>query len=631
MASNHRVLPLVFLGYLTLSILFTNPILMQAGSHVPGSYDVWTNLWNIWWFKKAVFELKTNPYYTNFVFHPTGTTLAFHTLQPVNSLPAVLLMEAFSLSIPQAYNLLVFLSFVLAGYGTFLLARHVTGNNFASFLAGFIYAFSPYHFFEVYYGHLNTLTVQWLPFYIICLIRAFETRNLRYPIFTGFFFFLCAGSSLQYAVFLFLFTFFYALYLLWSRGRASLAHVSKVFLIITVINFVFSLPCTYPLLSSNLFENEVVNRIQLAKPYNLDFAALFLPSLYHPLLGVLTGKIYEKMWLSQEGVMLSLGYSTVFLIAWLILKEAKASGKTKKNIFVYFQAFTIVLLLCALFSPGKYLHVVAAIFFLSITYATLKIVSKRICGFWLASLVLFTILSLGPFLYVFGVGSLPLPYILLNYIPGFSFIRVPLRMMVLSYLCLSILVAQAVKILLSKEKRKLVYVLVFVIFFEYLTISVPMTQLHSPRFFTEISGDGKDYAILPVPIPPKAYSYQGITFETGLPDFMLYQIFHEKPMIGGYVSYPSEQARSYITDTPLFNCLNSPELIGGGSCVFSSDYATALLRGNNVEFIVLSKVYLGSERVYGPDGFDRVHSWLTVLLPTSRVVYEDDEVRVLSY
>ena len=71
---------LVILGlYLVLALGMTFPLVLHFGDHVPGtttwSMDEYGYVWNNWWFKHAVFDLSTNPFHTNYIFYPIGTSL----------------------------------------------------------------------------------------------------------------------------------------------------------------------------------------------------------------------------------------------------------------------------------------------------------------------------------------------------------------------------------------------------------------------------------------------------------------------------------------------------------------------------------------------------------------------------
>ncbi|MBI4227048.1 MAG: hypothetical protein HY600_02100 [Candidatus Omnitrophica bacterium] len=60
-----------------------------------------------------------------------------------------------------AYNLLLWLSFPMAGLSMYLLCRSLTGDRAASVVAGVAYAFCPYHFAHT--TQLSLASIQWLP------------------------------------------------------------------------------------------------------------------------------------------------------------------------------------------------------------------------------------------------------------------------------------------------------------------------------------------------------------------------------------------------------------------------------------------------------------------------------------
>ena len=62
-------------------------------------------MWNLWWVDKAVLELHTLPWWTNYLHYPAGTTLVGHTLNPFNGLLAIVMLPF--LSLVQTYNAIV--------------------------------------------------------------------------------------------------------------------------------------------------------------------------------------------------------------------------------------------------------------------------------------------------------------------------------------------------------------------------------------------------------------------------------------------------------------------------------------------------------------------------------------------
>ena len=151
MPRRHLAIPGLFL-FLTLAL--TWPLPLHLGDAIPGdSFDGWQNFWNLWWVKTATLEQHTYPYFTGALYHPTGVSLWFQTINIFNGLTSLPVQLAGNLF--WAYNAVVVFSFVMAGYGATLLAAlalrrsgAVPGNALWSgaILAGVIYTFAPFHF-----------------------------------------------------------------------------------------------------------------------------------------------------------------------------------------------------------------------------------------------------------------------------------------------------------------------------------------------------------------------------------------------------------------------------------------------------------------------------------------------------
>ena len=99
-----------------------------------------------------------------------GANLGMHTLSPLDLAPAVVLQALASgpESLALGYNLRLWLSFVLAGWAMFRLARRWLRPS-GAFLAGLVFTFSTYHVWVAPRLHLVTLEV--LPLILLALLR----------------------------------------------------------------------------------------------------------------------------------------------------------------------------------------------------------------------------------------------------------------------------------------------------------------------------------------------------------------------------------------------------------------------------------------------------------------------------
>jgi hypothetical protein len=176
------------LGYLALTLLMTYPLVREFARAIPGDgFDGWQNVWNLWWVKRALLVEGRNPYFTRFVDYPDGVFLYFHTLNIFNGL--TFLPVTLNAGVLVAYNVAVVFSFVVSGYGTYLLVLYVMRHDslegrdlrwqvrLAAFLGGVVFAFSPYHTAHLL-GHMQLISLEWIPFYALFAIMAIDKAQV---------------------------------------------------------------------------------------------------------------------------------------------------------------------------------------------------------------------------------------------------------------------------------------------------------------------------------------------------------------------------------------------------------------------------------------------------------------------
>jgi len=184
---------LAFVIYTILSLLIFNHCIFGQIMCGHGA-DPYGSIWLVWWFNKAITQLKTNPYFTNYIFYPVGTSLAYHSVTPFNSLFGIVLQQLFTIYV--SFNILFLLSFIFAGIGAYMLSYYLTKNLIASFFAGIIYSFSPFH---ILWGPIINLgTIQWIPFYILYLFKTFHEKKKTNAIICAIFLFMAAISAWYY-------------------------------------------------------------------------------------------------------------------------------------------------------------------------------------------------------------------------------------------------------------------------------------------------------------------------------------------------------------------------------------------------------------------------------------------------
>ena len=182
-----RVLhPLVLLAFSLLSAFHTWPLLSKLEGHVAGGReDVLMNMWHLWWMRQAAWVDPQNPFFAPMLHWPLGAELYWHTLSPAKTLWGVVLLPW--MPVEAAYNLVLFGTFVLAGYTAWLLLRYLLeragfspGLAAVAALAGAcVFDFSRYHFSHSI-AHLNLSSLEGIPLYLYFLLRWLDEGKRRW-------------------------------------------------------------------------------------------------------------------------------------------------------------------------------------------------------------------------------------------------------------------------------------------------------------------------------------------------------------------------------------------------------------------------------------------------------------------
>ena len=131
------------LAYGLIAVIATHPLWLHLTSAVPSDIgDPLLNTWILAWDVHALTVHPLNLFEAN-IFFPLLNTLAYseHLLgSALITLPVLLLTG----EPVVAYNATFLLSFILGGWGTYLLVRRYTYCGWAAFLAGLAFAYAPY-------------------------------------------------------------------------------------------------------------------------------------------------------------------------------------------------------------------------------------------------------------------------------------------------------------------------------------------------------------------------------------------------------------------------------------------------------------------------------------------------------
>lgn len=125
-------------------------------------------------------------------------------------------LRALGLTVAAAYNIVLLMSFVISGLGTALLARRLGASRAGATLAGFVFAFNPFHIDHAI--HVQTMSIAWSPFALLGLEMTLAREGFKGPLLMAAAFVMTALCGMYFGVFLPLVLAIYAI-VSWLLGR----------------------------------------------------------------------------------------------------------------------------------------------------------------------------------------------------------------------------------------------------------------------------------------------------------------------------------------------------------------------------------------------------------------------------
>ncbi len=593
---------MALLSYLALALVLTYPLVREFTRAIPGDgFDGWQNVWNLWWVKRALLVEGSNPYFTRLLDYPAGVYLYFHTLNIFNGLTFLpLTLNAGEL---VAYNAAALFSFIIGGYGSYLLAlwalrgeRGTFLRHLAAFVSGFVFVFSPYHMAHLL-GHMQLISLEWLPFYalmiLVLLRRVLQCQGqwlktaLCYAALAACMLVLVALCDWYYAFYMMLLS---VLFWVWAAARqrslSAVAKISAAMALTALLVLIATAPLWIPMVQETLTGDYMVPPADSAEHLSADLTAFFTPSTLHPWWGA-----WAAIWADRFTASLS-----------------------ERTVFVGYSVLALALIAVLRYRQGAALWGVAAL--------------------------IFAILALGPRLHIGGetrfgaLGPIPLPYTLLTQLlPLLRIARSVSRFSVVVMLSLGVLAAMGSAWLLYKamargESRQsqgvlvlITFALIGVIGLEYLAVPYPVSFPETHPFHYQLAREPGDFAVMDVPMD-----------EWDRPANLLFQTVHGKPLISGYTSRPNPLAPAWRTPVLQVFRYRGPDINSGDAAAL----AETVLADLNVRYVIVHKHDLppGAYRTETLDLVERVFgAWPVVVDDTWLKVFRrpDEPAHRLPY
>jgi len=491
-------------GYALLAIYLFYPMLAHPLSRVitypngETTGDQWFVLWNLWWIKYSLLNLKTNPFITHYIFYPNVSSLVMSELCPLLGLASV----PFQLLLPGArgltlsYNFLFILNFLLSAISMFILVKALTHSSTSAFICGLIFVLLPVRLLHSI--HLQNLTLEFIPLYVLFFYKTLISAQWRNVFAAALCVLLVVWTCLQYVPFLVL--------------------LSGFFLICWMIfNF------------QDIGDKQRI--LRLSALVVLCFLAL-LPNLlmYMKTPPVEAPPFEDTLYLAPD------------LMGFIIPPEFYGASSLLRKLPTFQLLYRLPIT-----AHFTYLGITLIIF---ACIGIVKAPKKQVLP-WMLSAVFFLVLSLGPYLIYNGElhKGIPLPYLFLyNHLPLFHLSRAPYRFVIVAELFLLVVAGFGVKALLEKGKKDSRKIFVFsclivLVLLDYKTRPYATLETTVPPIYERIAREPGNFAVFDEPFGLYADRCR----------YMFYQTTHHRPIWHGMTSRTCFIKRVAIRDQLLQN------------------------------------------------------------------------------
>jgi hypothetical protein len=541
--------------------------------------DTGVYVWNLWIFQHELVDLGTTPFRTREILPLAGPTdLSLHNYTIFADLLAVPLLSW--IDIVTTFNVIYLLNVALAGFGMYLLARRLTGRTIESFLAGLLFAWSP---FLVARGqaHFSLVAAGALPVFMLMVHRAWESHRLRDALFAGVAIAWAAFSDVYYAVYcLMLGGCFIGSRILGVslvrrplqdlRGSKHLLNVAAAAVAALIIGVHFmgggavqigAFRTSMRTLYTPMLLLTTLLCLRIALSLNLRITMVPLPSKAMVLRGAVAAIIAAAALMSPTLYAVGVRMMDGRMVTAPVLWRSSAPGVDLLAFFMpnpnhYLAPQALRHWLES--SPGGYVEQVAALSWvgLIVMFAAWRLKRFHPGRFWPCLTIGFALLTLGPFLQVAGINTaIPTPWTLLRYVPIVGAARMPSRFSVVVTMGFAVLFAMALAALgqaAGKRRHLLLGAVGALLVFELLPAPRVLHSATLPAVYERVAADPRPVRVLELPTGVRdglssMGNFSSIT--------QFHQTLHGKGLIGGYLSRVSTRRKEVYRGLPVTGAL----------------------------------------------------------------------------
>jgi hypothetical protein len=529
-------------------------------------------VWNTWVFRRELIEFGRQPYATDAIFWSgLPANLGLHNYTPFADLLAALIQPA--VGVVAAFNLVYLVNAALAGVGMSWLAAHHTRDRLAAWLAGAMFAVSPFLIARSL-GHFSLAAAAPLPFFAWQLERVFARPTLWRGAGLGAIAAWAAMCDPYYVVYCAMLGAAYTATRLVSWSGVDWAEERRVSAGDLIWGAMLFLVLALGLAG---FREAVVAGVRIT------MRTLYTPALVLTIVAAWRLLRRSRLrvsswraprrgeWLAAAGVVVAM---TATLSPWFAALFQRWHDGDMVAAPVMWRSSTPGVDLLALLvpnpahplmpaavrdligrGPGGFIEQEASLPIVALTMIALALWHRdRLNRWWAAVTIGFAWIALGPFVHIAGMNTyVPTPWAFLRYVPIIDEARAPSRFAVVAVMGCAVLFAQAFAAWRTRPLgRGSVAAVALLLAFELLPAPRPLYSAEIPSIYRVVAADARPVSVLELPFGLR----DGLS---SLGNFtaanQYYQTFHRKPIFGGYLSRISDDRKSTYVRRPVLGAL----------------------------------------------------------------------------
>ena len=610
--------------YIAVALFFWWPLPLHLTDALPGppSGDTGVYVWNLWLFRHELITHQSFPFETLEILNAgsgAAVPLSLHNYTPFADALALPLIGWIGLI--ATFNLLVIGNGVLTAYAMFLYARARTGDEGAAFAGGLLFGFSPFMMARSS-EHFSLAQAAPLPIFGLLMLELFQRPRPKVAALAGLtvaWAYMCDPYYAVYCVMMALFTVGYSLVSVEQRPaqvqRAWWPNILTLLILCTaglivgivasgggrveVFGLSLSVHRLYTpvliltvLLALRLWiglQKSLSWRMPFGRPHVVaaGVTATICVLALTPVLYAMASPVGGAMWAAPQ-IWWRSSAPGVDALAWLVPNPlhpwfGRVGATWLSNL------------------PNGYVENIASIPWTAVAVigaASIFAGFKGTRGWWFF-LILFGLLSLGPFVHIAGLNTyVPTPWALLRYLPIVGAARMPTRMTIMVMLAVAMLVSMALAKWRegSRHRRVILGAAVALLLVELLPAPRQLYPAAVPEVTRMIAADPRAIRVLNLPFGVK----DGLSSRGGFSTaYQYHQTAHQKPLVGGYLSRLPPATFDRYGGNPLLDVLlrlSEGEIVDDGAREAAATSAPQLIARARLAYVLVD-LSLASEEL----------------------------------